>query len=36
VSLPTATIKNEEELEAWVGEVRVAVKEQLKKGPVIL
>jgi hypothetical protein len=36
VSLPTATIQNEEELEAWVGEVRVAVKEQLKKGPVIL
>ena len=36
VSLPTATIQNEEELEAWVGDVRAAVKEQLKKGPVIL
>jgi hypothetical protein len=36
VSLPTATIQNEEELEVWVGEVRAAVKEQLKKGPVIL
>ncbi len=36
VSLPTATIQNEEELEAWVGEVRNRVKEQLKKGPVIL
>ena len=36
VSLPTATIENEEELEAWVGDVRVAVKAQLKKGPVIL
>jgi hypothetical protein len=36
VSLPAATITNEEELEAWVGEVRDAVKEQLKKGPVIL
>ena len=36
VSLPTATIQNEEELEAWVGDVRAVVKEQLKKGPVIL
>ncbi len=36
VSLPTATISNEEELETWVGEVRNRVKEQLKKGPVIL
>jgi hypothetical protein len=36
VSLPAATISNEQELEAWVGEVRAAVKEQLKKGPVIL
>jgi len=36
VSLPTATIQNEEELEAWVGEVRNRVKHQLKKGPVIL
>lgn len=36
VPLPTATIQNEEELEAWVGDVRAAVKEQLKKGPVIL
>lgn len=36
VSLPAATISNEQELEAWVGEVRNRVKEQLKKGPVIL
>src|SRR5262249_48240055 len=36
VSLPAATISNEQELEAWVGEVRTVVKEQLKKGPVIL
>jgi hypothetical protein len=36
VSLPTATIQNEQELEAWVGEVRAAVREGLKKGPVIL
>jgi hypothetical protein len=36
VSLPAATISNEQEFETWVGEVRAAVKEQLKKGPVIL
>jgi superfamily II RNA helicase len=36
VPLPTATISNEQELEAWVGEVRAAVKGQLKRGPVIL
>jgi hypothetical protein len=36
VSLPAATISNEQELEAWVGEVRSRVSEQLKKGPVIL
>jgi hypothetical protein len=36
VPLPTRTIENEDEMEAWVGEVRAVVREQLKKGPVIL
>ena len=36
VTLPGATIRNEEELEAWVSVVRAAVKKQLAKGPVIL
>jgi hypothetical protein len=36
VSLPSATIKNEKELDAWVDEVRTAIKTELKKGPVIV
>ncbi|OGG45687.1 MAG: hypothetical protein A3F84_14490 [Candidatus Handelsmanbacteria bacterium RIFCSPLOWO2_12_FULL_64_10] len=36
VSLPSATIRSEEELEAWIEEVRETVKSQLNEGPVIL
>jgi hypothetical protein len=36
LTLPTATISNEQDLDAWIGEVQSMVKEQLKKGPAIL
>jgi superfamily II RNA helicase len=36
VMLPSATIKNEGELEAWVDEVKSAIKAKLKDGPVII
>ena len=36
VSLPSATIKNEEDLEKWFEEVRERVKKQLKDGPAII
>jgi hypothetical protein len=36
VTLPSATIKNEKELDAWVDEARTAIKAKLKDGPVIV
>lgn len=36
VTLPSATIKNEQDLDVWVGEARTAIKAQLKDGPVIV
>ncbi len=36
VLLPSATIKNEAELDAWLADVREQVAEKLKDGPVIL
>jgi superfamily II RNA helicase len=36
VTLPSATIKNEQELDIWMNEARTAITTQLKDGPVIL
>jgi hypothetical protein len=36
VTLPSATIKNDKELDAWVDEARTAIKAKLKDGPVIV
>jgi uncharacterized protein YigA (DUF484 family) len=36
VTLPSATIRNEEELRAWLAEVEAKLREQLGRGPVIL
>lgn len=36
VSLPSATIRNEAELDAWLAQARSAIETQLKEGPVIL
>jgi hypothetical protein len=36
VTLPSATIKNEAELDAWLDEARERIIERLKDGPVIL
>ena len=36
VSLPSATVTDEAELEAWLGKVRTEVVTKLKDGPVIL
>lgn len=36
VTLPSATIKNEAELDAWLDEAREQIVEKLKDGPVIL
>jgi hypothetical protein len=34
VTLPSATIRNEAELEAWVARVKRQIQEKLKNGPV--
>jgi len=36
IHLPSATIKDTADLEAWIAGVRAQVEEQLKDGPVIL
>jgi hypothetical protein len=36
VTLPSATIKNGQELEAWLGEAKTAIAAKLKDGPVIV
>lgn len=36
VTLPGATLKTEDELDAWLAQVRTRVAEELRKGPVIL
>lgn len=36
VQLPSATLRSEQELEAWVSDVRTRVVEELKRGPVII
>ena len=36
VSLPSATIRKEEELRAWLDQVEAKLREQLGKGPVIV
>ena len=36
VSLPSATIRSEGELRAWLGEVETKVRAQLGQGPVIV
>ena len=36
VTLPSATIKDEVELDAWLDDVREQIAEKLKDGPVIL
>lgn len=36
VSLPSATIKNDAELDAWLNEAKGAIKTKLKDGPVIV
>jgi hypothetical protein len=36
VTLPSATIHDQRELDAWLAEVRTAVEKKLKEGPVIL
>ena len=36
IIMPTATIKNEMELDAWIDEVKSAIKAKLKDGPVIV
>ncbi|MEE9230324.1 MAG: hypothetical protein V3U86_06430 [Acidobacteriota bacterium] len=36
VTLPSATLKDENDLKAWLGKAEDLVRAQLKKGPVIL
>jgi hypothetical protein len=36
VSLPSATIKNGQELDAWLSEAKTAIEAKLKDGPVIV
>jgi len=36
IHLPSATIKDTADLEAWIAGVRAQVEKQLKDGPVIL
>ena len=36
VILPNATIRNEEELHKWIGEVKKLAREKLKVGPIIV
>ena len=36
LSLPSATVKDEGELDAWLGQVRGKAVEKLKDGPIIL
>jgi hypothetical protein len=36
IDLPAATVTSEKELESWIDDVRIKVKDQLKKGPAIL
>lgn len=36
LSLPSATIRNEDDLEGWIDQVRELVKNQLSEGPVVL
>jgi hypothetical protein len=36
VALPSATLRNDEELRAWLAEVEAMVREQLDSGPVIV
>jgi len=36
VSLPSATIRNAEELDEWIDNVRSEITEGLKNGPVIV
>jgi hypothetical protein len=36
VSLPSGTIKNEDELKSWLGTVEEKIRERLKDGPVIV
>jgi CDP-diacylglycerol pyrophosphatase len=36
LTLPSATIRGQDELEAWIGEVKAQVEAALKNGPVAL
>ena len=36
VALPSATIKNDQELDTWVNEARSVIEAQLEDGPVIV